>query len=612
MCTNPFDSSDTVRNARPLTYARSATFHSPLQLELGGQLLEVTVAFETYGRLNSQRDNAVLICHALSGDSHVARHDEADDPGWWDTVVGPGKPIDTDRFYVICPNILGGCRGTTGPNSVNPATGQRYATDFPVITICDIVEVQRQLIDYLGVERLLAVVGGSLGGHMVMTWATRFADRVAGAIAIATSTRLTSQALAFDVVGRNAILCDPDYHRGRYYDHSPGPVMGLAIARMLGHITYLSREAMMQKFDAQRLSPRQAHTQFETKFAVGSYLAHQGDRFGERFDANSYLTLTTAIDLFDLGDTREKVAMALGQSRCRWLVLSFTSDWLFPPSQSQEIVDSLIASDKPVSYCNVQSDCGHDAFLLPNQLGLYGELIRSFLANLRENEERVTRSEAAPSPASCPRALRPHEHLPPSQARLRNNTRTDPARCKCLGPRLRHGRAAGASARRGHQRIMGIEWDEQAILACIARGLDVVQADLNQGLSAFAHNQFDFVILSQTLQTVRDVPRVLRDLLRIGQRGIVSFPNVAYRKRRKELAKQGRTPRVHAEHGFQWHSTPYIRSLSIADFEDFCREQGIAIHRQIAMDTESDVVIHDNPNLNADVAVVVVSRQVDL
>ncbi len=213
-----FDSSDSVRHARPLKHAQSVTFREPFVLELGGQLPEVTVAFETYGQLNPRGDNAVLLCHALSGDSHVARHDADDDPGWWDIAVGPGKPIDTDRYFVICPNILGGCRGTTGPNSINPATGRHYATDFPIVTVGDIVEVQRRLVDHLGIRRLLAVIGGSLGGHMVLTWATRLADRVAGAVAIATSPRLTSQALAFDVVGRNAILRDPAYHKGRYYD----------------------------------------------------------------------------------------------------------------------------------------------------------------------------------------------------------------------------------------------------------------------------------------------------------------------------------------------------------------------------------------------------------
>ncbi len=588
---------------------------------------EVTVAFETYGQLNPAGDNAVLVCHALSGDSHVARHDDADDEGWWDIVVGPGKPLDTDRYFVICPNILGGCRGTTGPNSIDPRTGSCYATDFPVITINDIVEVQRRLIRHLGIRRLLAVIGGSLGGHMVLTWAIRFPDDVAGAVALATSPRLTSQALAFDVVGRNAILRDPDYQNGRYYDNSHGPTVGLAIARMLGHITYLSREAMMHKFDADRLHPRNVPTQFETRFAVGSYLAYQGDRFGERFDANSYLTLTTAIDLFDLGDTRDKLLVATGQSSCRWLLLSFSSDWLFPPFQAQEIVNSLIAGDKPVSYCNVQTDCGHDAFLLPNQLDVYGELIRAFLANLRRSEERVEGGGPSGAPASfaSPSSTATSVVAPDPQSQISNlssppsifqHHRLDYETIVNLVPLgasvLDLGCGTGGLLRRlrerGHQRIMGIEWDEHAILACVRRGLDVVQADLNKGLPAFADGQFDFVILSQTLQTVVDVPKVLSDMLRVGRRGIVSFPNVAYRKLRAELAEHGRAPRVHAEHGFQWHNTPYVRSLSIADFEDFCRQQGVTIHQCIALDTEANTLVDENPNLNADVAVMVLSR----
>jgi homoserine O-acetyltransferase/O-succinyltransferase len=633
MMPDVFESSDSVRTAQPLKYAQYATFREPLELELGGRLPEVTVAFETYGHLNPQRDNAVLICHALSGDSHVARHDANDDPGWWDVLVGPGKPIDTDRYFVICPNCLGGCRGTTGPDSRNPATGQPYATDFPVITIGDIVEVQRRLIDHLDIERLRGVIGGSLGGHMTLTWATRLAERVAGAVAVATSARLTSQALAFDVVGRNAILRDPAYHKGRYYDENCGPTVGLAIARMLGHITYLSRESMTQKFDAERLKPRRVQTQFETKFSVGSYLAYQGDRFGERFDANSYLTLSMAIDLFDLGDTPEKLAEVLQRSSCRWLLMSYTSDWLFPPFQSREIVDALIATGRPVSYCNVESDCGHDAFLLPNQIGTYGELIRAFLANLGQKgrgETGVGRAAGAdgrgmgtsvpiepPSEQNLEVPLpSPLSRLPtPSHTSIFEHRRLDydtildliPPEASVLDLGCGTGELLARLRDRDHRKIMGIEWDEQAIVACVRRGLDVVQTDLNKGLAAFADGQFDIVVLSQTLQAVLDAPRVLRDMLRVGRRGIVSFPNVAYRKLRAELAQQGRAPRVHAEYGFQWHNTPYVRSLSISDFEEFCRQQGFKICQQVALDTEANAPVHDDPNLNADVAVMVLS-----
>jgi homoserine O-acetyltransferase/O-succinyltransferase len=631
MSNDLFASSDTLRHARPLKYAEYATFDEPLELELGGHLHQVTVAYETYGRLNAKRDNAVLICHALSGDSHVARHDDADDPGWWDIVVGPGKCIDTDRYFVVCPNILGGCRGTTGPNSVNPETGRPYAADFPVITVADIVNAQRLLIDRLGIGRLRGVVGASLGGNMVLNWATRYGDRLAGAIAVGTSARLTSQAMAFDIVGRNAIIRDPAYHNGQYYDQGHGPVVGLAIARMLGHITYLSLEAMTQKFDALRLAPREIQTQFETKFSVGSYLAYQGDRFGERFDANSYITLTTAIDLFDLGDTREQLIKVFRPSTCRWLMMSFTSDWLFPPFQTQQMVDALIADDKPISYCNVRTDCGHDAFLLPNELKTYGELMAAFLANLDNNSPLPTNLRSVPgegqgeggegqgeggTPASAavesldgdsrshgPRSIF-HHH------RLDYNTILEliPPGSSVLDLGCGTGGLLARLRERGPCRVMGIELDEQAIVACVRRGLNVVQADLNQGLPAFADGHFDFVVLSQTLQTVMDAPRVLADMLRVGRRSIVSFPNIAYKSHRQQLSEEGRSPHGHALQNFRWYDTPNVRFLSIADFEDFCREHHFNILQQIALDTEADAQVLYDPNVNADLAIVVLGR----
>ncbi len=630
-----FESSDSIRSGKPLKYAQRVTFSEPLDLELDGRLPQVSVAYETYGRLNARRDNAVLVCHALSGDSHVARHDEADDPGWWDVLIGPGKGIDTDRYFVICPNTLGGCRGSTGPNSIDPETGRRYGTDFPAITVGDIVETQRRLIDRLGIAKLRAVLGGSLGGHSALTWATRYPDRIAGAIAIATSPRLTSQALAFDVVGRNAILSDPEYRDGNYYEQGQGPVVGLAIARMLGHITYLSREAMTQKFDAERFQPRSVQTQFETKFSVGSYLAYQGDRFGERFDPNSYLTLTMAIDLFDLGDTKEKLAAAFRASKCRWLMMSFSSDWLFPPFQTQEMVDALLAEGKPVSSCNIETDCGHDAFLLPNQVHIYGEMMRAFLANLEDGgdaaaesgeprgssarlespgESSVLDGLAAPSAGTTP-AARPEDSAIIPAGSIFQSHRLDyetilgliPLGTSILDLGCGTGGLLARLRERGHRRIVGVELDEQAILACVRRGLDVVQADLNRGLPGFVAGQFDFVVLSQTLQTVLDVPRVLSDMLRVGRRAIVSYPNFAYKKHRRQLAEEGRTPRSLALN-YPWYDTPNLRFLSIADFEEFCEEFNFHILEQIALDTEADRQVLDDPNLNADMAIAVLGR----
>jgi homoserine O-acetyltransferase/O-succinyltransferase len=609
-----FSSTDSQRHARSLRHVRYATLDGPLELQSGSVLPEVTVAYETYGRLNAKGDNAVLVCHAISGDSHVARHDEADDSGWWDIVVGPGNPIDTDRYFVICPNVLGGCRGTTGPNSINPQTKKPYGTSFPVITVDDMVEVQRQLIDQLGIGRLLAVVGGSLGGHMAFTWATRFPDRVAAAVALAASPRLTSQALAFDVVGRNAILQDPAYKEGKYYEDGGRPAVGLAIARMLGHITYLSREAMTQKFDSHRLDPRDVQTQFETKFAVGSYLAYQGDRFVERFDANSYLTLTMAVDLFDLGDTPEKLASTMAHSTCRWLLVSFSSDWLFPPFQSQQIVDALIADGQPVSYCNVQSDCGHDAFLLPNNLATYGELMRAFLGNLSAQRQEAGGGPGTSVPGEAQDSV-PHSPALSPTSIFRHHRIDYDSIIELISPDasvLDLGCGTGGLLarlrQRGHRRLLGVEIDEQAILACVRRGMDVVHADINRGLPTFADQQFDYVILSQTLQAVTDVERVLKDMLRIGRRGIVSFPNVAYRGFCEQLAVTGRVPRLHGIGGFSWYNTPSVRFLSIADFEDFCRDHDFQIDRRIALDTQSGQRIESDPQFNADVGIFVLRR----
>ncbi|MCL5098641.1 MAG: homoserine O-acetyltransferase, partial [Candidatus Omnitrophica bacterium] len=402
--TGMLESSDSIRHARPLRYLETVSFDVPFKLEKGGVMPGITVAYETYGRLSAAKDNAILVCHAISGDSHVARHNDDDDPGWWDIMVGPGKPIDTNRYFVVCPNVFGGCRGTTGPGSVQPATGKPYGNAFPTVTIGDMVEVQRMLLDHLGIPQLLAVTGGSLGGHQALAWAVQCPERVRGAALLATSARLTSQALAFDVVGRNAIRRDPYYHGGQYYDRNRGPEVGLAIARMIGHITYLSPEAMTRKFDPDRLRPREVATKFEKTFSVGSYLGHQGTKFVERFDANSYITLSMALDLFDLGGTPAELAAALSPARCRWLILSFSSDWLFPPEQSRDLVDALVHNRSPVSYCTIKSACGHDAFLLSDDFASYGEMLRAFLNNLEclgPDDQRLLREDSSdPGPTS--------------------------------------------------------------------------------------------------------------------------------------------------------------------------------------------------------------------
>ncbi|MEZ4287370.1 MAG: homoserine O-acetyltransferase [Polyangiales bacterium] len=326
-----FESTDSVRTARPLSHVQFADFPVPFALERGGLLPSLTVAYETYGELNEARDNAVLICHALTGDSHVAAHNADDDAGWWDALVGPNKGIDTNKHFVICCNVLGGCRGTTGPSTIDLATGKPYGNDFPLVTVHDMVNAQKRVIDLLKIQKLRAVVGGSFGGHQALSWATRYPDYVQTAVVIASSSRLSSQALAFDVVGRNAIQTDPYYAEGQYYDNAQHPETGLALARMLGHITYLSSASMAKKFDMDRHEPRQLQTEFEKRFSVGSYLAYQGSQFVRRFDANSYVAITLAMDLVDFGATREELAEALSAAQCDWLVVSLSSDWPFHP-----------------------------------------------------------------------------------------------------------------------------------------------------------------------------------------------------------------------------------------------------------------------------------------
>ena len=598
-----FTSSDAARHARSLRHAQTLAVPGPVQLELGGTLPGVTVCYETYGTLNAARDNAILVCHAISGDSHVAQHDPTDDPGWWDIAVGPGKPIDTDKYFVICPNLLGGCRGTTGPGSLNPETGKPYGPDFPTVTVGDMVALHGRLLTHLGIAQLLAVVGGSMGGHQAQALALRYPERVRGVIALATSPRLTSQALAFDVVARNAIMRDPHFHHGQYYDHADKPEVGLALARMIGHITYLSREAMSQKFEADRLKPREVASAFEKKFSVGSYLGHQGQKFVERFDANSYVALTMAMDLFDLGATAAELQAAFARSCSRWLVVSFTSDWLFPPFQSRDIVDALLANNQPVTYGNIQSACGHDAFLLPDDLDRYGELLRAFLADLTGHPVEEIEAHAPDGLGHAPTSIFHKRRVDYDRI-----VELIPAGASVLDLGCGRGGLLARVKRRDHHRVLGIELDERAVIACAQRDINVLHADLNHGLRAFADRQFDCVLLSQTLQAVYDVEGLLREMLRVGQTGILSFPNMAYHKLRRMLAEDGRAPKAPGVLHHEWYNTPNIRFLSITDFEDFCRQRAIHIHRRVALDTENDLEVTTDPNRNADLAIFVISR----
>lgn len=584
---------------------RSVRFDQPLELDSGQTLPHVDVSYETYGTLNAEKSNAVLICHAWTGDAHVAGYrpgedpdDERTKPGWWNLYVGPGKAVDTDRYFVICSNLLGGCKGTTGPTSINPGTGRPWGLDFPVVTIADMVRVQRRLIDHLGIDRLLCVIGGSMGGMQVLEWAVRYPDRVFGAIPIATAASLGAQALAFDAVGRTAIRFDPDFHEGRYDQHATKPRRGLAIARMLGHITFLSEEQMHEKFGRTLRHGQNLNYDFNSQFSVETYLDYKGRQFVDQFDANSYLYLTRAMDYFDLGAGRGGVDAALSQTRARFMVVSFSGDWLFTPEQSLSIVSSLCRNDRTVTYLDIPSSYGHDAFLLENehqhrgisgflrrltleQRGAWDRLDRMAYGDLAEDEKRRLDLE-------------------------RIDTLIDPAGDTVLdlgcgeGAFLTHMRARGA------QRVQGVDIDADKVIDAIENGVDVIQANLDQPLEFLPDKSFDVVLLSRTLQVVRHPTVVMQEMLRVGHRGIITFPNFGYWQNRHVVAWTGRVP-VSRNLPFSWSDTPNIHHLSMRDFEQWCEQANVRIIERIAMDYRSENEIHFLPNLRATDAIYVIS-----
>ncbi len=368
-----------------LVTPQTLRFSAPLALDCGRTLDEYQLVYETYGELNASRSNALLICHALSGDHHAAGYHSLDDkkPGWWDSCIGPGKPFDTRRFFVVSLNNLGGCKGSTGPVSVNPATGKPYGPDFPIITVRDWVRSQARLGEALGIKQWAAVIGGSLGGMQSLQWAMDFPQGLRHALVIAAAPKLSAQNIAFNEVARQAIMSDPDFHAGHYYAHNMVPRRGLMLARMLGHITYLSDDAMRAKF-GRELREGKLGFGFDVEFQVESYLRYQGKSFVEHFDANTYLLMTKALDYFDpAADFDHNLSAALKQAQAGFLVLAFTSDWRFPPVRSREIVRALLDNDHDVSYAEITSHEGHDAFLIPNPR--YQALLCAYMQRVAED-----------------------------------------------------------------------------------------------------------------------------------------------------------------------------------------------------------------------------------
>jgi homoserine O-acetyltransferase len=370
-------------------------FSEPLPLKSGAVLADYTLVYETYGTLNAERSNAVLVCHALNASHHVAGTyaGQARSEGWWDNLVGPGKPLDTDRFFVIGVNNPGSCFGSTGPMHVNPATGSVWGADFPVVTVEDWVDAQARLLDRLGITQLAAVLGGSLGGMQALSWTLRHPQRVRHCVAVATAPNLSAQNIAFNEVARRAIVTDPDFHGGHFYAHGVVPKRGLRVARMIGHITYLSDDAMEQKFGRALRAAELAYSTQDIEFQIESYLRHQGDKFSEYFDANTYLLITRALDYFDPArEHGDDLARAFAAARaCRFLLVSFTTDWRFSPARSREIVKALVDNRIDVSYAEIDAPHGHDAFLLDD--ARYHRVVRAFFDRINRNE--LTQAQAA-------------------------------------------------------------------------------------------------------------------------------------------------------------------------------------------------------------------------
>ena len=592
--------SDLLRTGEVSKHLKIFTSNEDFKLSSGGKLDSLNVAYETYGQLNKDKSNAVLICHAVSGDSHVAQHDSTDLPGWWDIMVGPNRPIDTNKYFAICSNVIGGCQGSIGPNSINPDTGKEFGPTFPNITIEDMVSAQKLLIDSLGIEKLLSVTGGSMGGFQAIQWGRQYPEKVSGVIGLATSPRLTNQALAFDVVGRNSIITDTRFNEGNYYNSDEKPEDGLAIARMLAHITYISKDSMKRKFDESRYEPHDISTIFEKRFSVGSYLAYQGSKFVNRFDANSYITLSTAMDYFDIGESLSEIKKSLIDTECKWLLVSFSSDWLYPPFQSEEIVDALVSLDKSVSYCSVESDAGHDAFLLENEIEQYGKMTGSFLENISGNNSNSVKKNSKPSTTNIYFDQR-------IDLDFISDLIEDGDKVLDLG--CENGDLLNELKKKNCKKLVGVEIDEFKVSEAIDKGLEIINCDINTGLKRFTENQFDVVVLSQTLQSIKNVEETIEEILRISEKAIISFPNFAYKPLRSMLFNEGKAPKLEGLYGYNWYNTPNRRFPTILDFQEFCESKSIHINNSYYLDTETNKIVENDPNLNADTAIFVLSKR---
>jgi len=550
-------------------------FAEPLPLQSGASVRDYTLAYETYGELNADRSNAVLICHALNASHHVAGvyADQPRSEGWWDNMVGPGKSVDTNRWFVIGVNNLGSCFGSTGPMHRNPDTGEVYGADFPVVTVEDWVDAQARLLDRLGVQRLAAVMGGSLGGMQALSWTLRYPHRVGHAVVVASAPNLNAENIAFNEVARRAIVTDPDFHGGHFYRHGVVPKRGLRIARMIGHITYLSDDVMNEKFGrslreavGQASADPYRYTTQDIEFQIESYLRYQGDKFSEYFDANTYLLITRALDYFDParhhgGD----LAQALAATQARFLLVSFTTDWRFSPARSREIMGALLRNRREVTYAEILAR-------RPSVL-VAGAFV--FRAHRQEGDLMSDLS-----------VIRLLAELVPEGSRVLDLGCGDGALLDYL---QRHRGCSG----------YGVELDDRNVLACVQRGVQVLQLNLDQGLSLFEDQSFDVVLQIDTLQHLRNAETMLRETARVGRQGIVAFPNFAHWPNRWSVVR-GRMP-VTRRLPYQWYDTPNIRVGTYADFEVLAHKNQLQITESFGI--QDDRVVRWWPNARASTAV---------
>ncbi len=611
-------------------------FDAPLPLACGRSLDAYDLAYETYGTLDAEGSNAVLICHALNASHHVAGWyaGEPENVGWWDNMVGPGKPLDTDRFFVVGVNNLGSCFGSTGPLSVNPATGAPWGADFPLVTVEDWVDAQARLADRLGVAQWAAVMGGSLGGMQALDWAIRYPQRVGHALVIAAAPNLSAENIAFNEIARQAILTDPEFFDGNYYAHGMKPRRGLRVARMIGHITYLSDEQMEAKFGRQLREG--LRFSFAPEFQIESYLRHQGEKFAEYFDANTYLRITKALDYFDPATrTGGDLARALSDAVCRFLVVSFTTDWRFPPARSREIVKALVHERRDLAYAEIAAPHGHDAFLLDDPQ--YHAVVRAWFERIAETAQSGTAKTAKTgthhvfpesgktgthhvSPQASPvggdvgenvvrpgfskSVVRPGFSTESAQPHVQRADYATiaawlPERARVLDLGCGDGALLAYLSSERQATGYGIEIDDEGVLASVRNGTNVVQSDLERGLAGFEDAAFDVVILSQTLQAMRRIEAIVGEMLRVGREAIITFPNFGHWSHRLQILR-GHMP-VSSSLPYEWYDTPNIHLCTVADFDDFLAERGHRIVDRVVLAGGRPVSVL--PNLTGELAV---------